>query len=65
VCAARRPAHQLFLYEAAIAAPIFAADGKIAAAIAVDAPTKRIAHRIDEPRPVIADVTARASGSDL
>jgi DNA-binding IclR family transcriptional regulator len=55
----------MFAEASAIAAPIFAADGKIAAAIAVDGPTKRIAHRIDELRPIIADVAARASGGDL
>ena len=56
---------EMFAEASAIAAPIFAADGKIAAAIAVDGPTERIAHRIDELCPIIADVAARASSGDL
>jgi hypothetical protein len=52
----------MFPESAAIAAPVFGADGTIAAAIAVGAPAERLQPRIAELGPVIADVAARASG---
>ena len=55
---------EMFPEAAAISAPVFGADGKIAAAIAVGGPTERVNPRIDELRPIIADVAARASGRE-
>jgi len=53
---------EMFPESAAIAAPVFGADGNIAAAIAVGAPAERLQPRLAELRPIIADVAARASG---
>ncbi len=47
----------------AIAAPIFGADGKNIAAIAIGAPVSRLEPRLAELRPIIADIAGRASGS--
>ncbi len=53
---------EMFPQSAAIAAPIFGADGKIAAAMAVGGPTDRLEPRIAEIQLILADVAARASG---
>lgn len=53
---------EMFPDSAAISAPVFGADGNIAAAIAVGAPAERLQPRLAELRPIIADIGARASG---
>jgi IclR family acetate operon transcriptional repressor len=53
---------EMFPESAAISAPVFGADGSIAAAIAVGGPTERLQPRIAELRPIIAGIAARASG---
>ena len=53
---------EMFPDSAAISAPVFGADGNIAAAIAVGAPAERLQPRLAELRPIIADIAARASG---
>jgi IclR family acetate operon transcriptional repressor len=53
---------EMFPESAAISAPVFGADGVIAAAIAVGGPTERLQPRIAELRPIIADIATRASG---
>lgn len=53
---------EMFPEAAAIAAPIFGADGKVIAAMAIGAPAERIQPRLAELRPIITDVAARASG---
>jgi len=52
----------LFTEAAAIAAPVFGADGFVAAAIAVGGPSERLQPRIAELRPIISEIAARASG---
>ena len=54
---------ETFPESGAIAAPIFGADGKLIAAIAIGAPVSRLEPELAELRPVIADIAARASGS--
>ena len=54
---------ETFPESGAIAAPIFGADGKLIAAIAIGAPVSRLESRLVELRPIIADIAARASGS--
>jgi IclR family acetate operon transcriptional repressor len=54
---------ETFRESAAIAAPIFAADGKLLAAIAIGAPVTRLEPRLVELRPIIAEIASRASGS--
>jgi IclR family acetate operon transcriptional repressor len=54
---------EMFPESAAISAPVFGADGSIAAAIAVGGPTERLQPRIAELRPIIAGIAARASGN--
>jgi IclR family acetate operon transcriptional repressor len=53
---------EMFPEAAAISAPVFGADGNLAAAIAVGGPTERLNPRIAELRPIITDVAKRASG---
>lgn len=53
---------EMFPESAAVAAPIFGAHGRIVAAIAVGGPSERLLPRIEELKPVIADVATRASG---
>ncbi|MGO8856849.1 MAG: IclR family transcriptional regulator [Steroidobacteraceae bacterium] len=53
---------EMFPESAGISAPVFGADGSIAAAIAVGGPTERLQPRIAELRPIIAGIAARASG---
>ena len=53
---------EMFPESAAISAPVFGADGNVAAAIAVGAPAERLQPRLAELRPIIADVATRASG---
>lgn len=53
---------EMFPESAAISAPVFGADGTVAAAIAVGAPAERLQPRLAELRPIIADISARASG---
>ncbi len=48
--------------SAGIAAPIFGADGKVIAAMAIGAPVKRLRDNLPAYREIIADVAARASG---
>ena len=47
---------------AAIAAPIFGADGKVLAAIVVGGPAERLSPKFSALRPVIKDIAERASG---
>jgi DNA-binding IclR family transcriptional regulator len=54
---------ETFPESGAIAAPIFGADGKLIAAIAIGAPVSRLEPRLDELRPIIAEIAGRASGS--
>jgi len=54
---------ETFPESGAISAPIFGADGKLIAAIAIGAPVSRLEPRLAELRPIIADIAARASGS--
>lgn len=54
---------ETFPESGAIAAPIFGADGKLIAAIAIGAPVSRLEPRLPELRPIISDIAARASGS--
>ena len=54
---------ETFPESGAIAAPIFGADGKLIAAIAIGAPVSRLEPELADLRPLIADIAARASGS--
>ncbi len=54
---------ELFAESAAIAAPVFGADGRIIGAIAIGAPVSRLEPRLAELRPIVAEVAARASGA--
>lgn len=54
---------ETFPESGAIAAPIFGADGKNIAAVAIGAPMSRLESRIAELRPIIAEIAGRASGS--
>lgn len=54
---------ETFPESGAIASPIFGADGKLIAAIAIGAPVSRLEPRLGELRPIIADIASRASGS--
>lgn len=54
---------ETFPESGAIATPIFGADDKIIAAIAIGAPVSRLEPRLSELRPIIVDVASRASGS--
>jgi DNA-binding IclR family transcriptional regulator len=47
---------------AAIAAPIFGADGKVMAAIVVGGPAERLSSKFPSLQPVIKDIAERASG---
>lgn len=54
---------ETFPESGAIAAPIFGADAKLIAAIAVGAPVTRLEPRLAELRPIITEIASRASGS--
>lgn len=54
---------ETFPESGAIAAPIFGADGKLIAAIAIGAPISRLETRLQALRPIISGIAARASGS--
>lgn len=56
---------EMFPESAAISAPVYGADGTVAAAMAVGAPAERLQPRLAELRPIIADVATRASGRPL
>jgi IclR family transcriptional regulator, acetate operon repressor len=53
---------EMFPESAAIAAPIFGANGKIVAAVAIGGPSQRLQPKLDALMPIIADVATRASG---
>lgn len=53
---------EMFAESAAIAAPVFGAEGVVIAALAIGAPTERLNPRLAELRPIISQVAARASG---
>ena len=53
---------EMFPESAAVAAPIFGAHGRIVAAMAVGGPSERLQARIEDLKPIIADVATRASG---
>jgi IclR family acetate operon transcriptional repressor len=53
---------EMFPEAAALAAPIFGADGTVVAAVAIGAPTERLQPRLEELRALITDVASRASG---
>jgi IclR family transcriptional regulator, acetate operon repressor len=54
---------ETFPESGAIAAPIFGADGKLIAAIAIGAPVSRLEPELADLRPIISDIASRASGS--
>jgi DNA-binding IclR family transcriptional regulator len=54
---------ETFPESGAVSSPIFGADGKIVAAIAIGAPVSRIQSRVAEMRSAIVEVAARASGN--
>jgi len=54
---------ETFPESGAIAAPIFGADAKLIAAIAIGAPVTRLEPRLAELRPIITEIASRASGS--
>jgi DNA-binding IclR family transcriptional regulator len=54
---------ETFPESGAISSPIFGADGKLIAAIAIGAPVSRLEPRLAQMRPIISDIAARASGS--
>jgi DNA-binding IclR family transcriptional regulator len=53
---------EMFPESAAIAAPIFGANGKLVAAMAIGGPSQRLQPKLDVLMPIIADVATRASG---
>jgi len=53
---------EMFPESAAIAAPIFGANGKIVAAMAIGGPSQRLQPKLDVLMQIIADVATRASG---
>jgi IclR family acetate operon transcriptional repressor len=53
---------EMFPESAAIAAPIFGANGKLVAAMAIGGPSQRLQPKLDVLIPIIADVATRASG---
>jgi IclR family transcriptional regulator, acetate operon repressor len=53
---------EMFPESAAIAAPLFGANGKIVAAMAIGGPSQRLQPKLDVLMPIIADVATRASG---
>jgi DNA-binding IclR family transcriptional regulator len=53
---------EMFPESAAVSAPIFGANGKIVAAMAVGGPSERLQARLAELKLIMADVATRASG---
>ncbi len=53
---------EMFPEAAAVSAPVFGADGVVAAAIAVGGPTERLQPRIAELKGIVSNVATRASG---
>jgi len=53
---------EMFPESAAVSAPVFGANGRIVAAMAVGGPSERIQARLGELKLIIADVATRASG---
>lgn len=53
---------EMFPDSAAVSAPIFGANGKIVAAMAVGGPSERLQSRLAELKLIMADVATRASG---
>jgi IclR family transcriptional regulator, acetate operon repressor len=53
---------EMFPESAAVSAPIFGANGKIVAAMAVGGPSERLQARLSELKLIMADVATRASG---
>jgi DNA-binding IclR family transcriptional regulator len=53
---------EMFPESAALASPIFGAEGVAIAAMAIGAPIERLQPRLAELKPIIFDVAARASG---
>jgi IclR family transcriptional regulator, acetate operon repressor len=53
---------EMFPESAAVSAPIFGANGKIVAAMAVGGPSERLQGRLSELKLIMADVATRASG---
>jgi len=53
---------EMFPESAAVSAPVFGANGKIVAAMAVGGPSERLQNRLAELKLIIADVATRASG---
>lgn len=53
---------EMFVGSAAISAPLYGADGQVAAAIAIGAPADRFVDQVDTFRDIILDVAKRASG---
>jgi IclR family transcriptional regulator, acetate operon repressor len=56
---------EMFSESAAVAAPIWGAQGGGVAAIAIGAPTQRLQAKLELLEPVLAEVAARASGIDV
>jgi DNA-binding IclR family transcriptional regulator len=53
---------EMFPESAAVSAPIFGANGKVVAAMAVGGPSERLQNRLGDLKLIIADVATRASG---
>jgi IclR family acetate operon transcriptional repressor len=53
---------EMFPESAAVAAPIFGANGKIVAAMAIGGPAQRLQPKLEALKTIIADVATRASG---
>ena len=56
---------ELFEESAAIAAPVFRANGKIAAALAIGAPSDRLESELGLLRPLLREIASKASGQPL
>lgn len=56
---------ELFEESGAVAAPVFGANGKIAAALAIGAPSDRLDQELPKLVPVLKDIAGKASGLPL
>jgi DNA-binding IclR family transcriptional regulator len=53
---------EMFPEAAGLAAPIFGADGRVIAAMAIGGPAERLQPRMAELKPILAEISIRASG---
>jgi DNA-binding IclR family transcriptional regulator len=56
---------EMFAESAAVASPIFGGEGVAIAALGIGAPTERLHPRLNELKPIIFEVAARASGGSM